>query len=583
MNSTRSTLFICLLSLAIASPVFGQAWRTPVGWEALNDELGNALANGSGVDVSQVEAIQTSSGGYLPDPNFIGFLNPDKQFTDLSGVNDIHSSHARTVGRYFYGNIMSMASGVTNVYNYEAGDFIVNATGNGSNGEPATQPFTVQNHSWVATTGIGIQTAQNMLLRLDYMIEENNMDVIVGTSNSGATPILLAPGFNSITVGKTNGTHGTGLTTFSIPGRIKPEIVGPHTQTSRSTPMVSGAAAILRDAGAGTNADNSEAVKALILAGATKTEFAGWSRTSDLPLDTTFGAGELNVYNSYKMLLAGETDGQSSPPAVPTGAQGWDFGTIMAGQTMNYSIELTEPADHLSIVLTWNLDVEDTNASPTIFIPSPTLPDLDLFFVGNGLSDISNSLIQNIEHIYVQDVPAGVYSFIVSTDRTADFGLAWRSALQNVSNINNLTLVSGVNSSGNIAGVFNSDDAYYEVLPEAKVANSTIGSVVEFETTSPVNMPNAIQFNLESSVNTPNVEQVIELFNFNEAEYVVVDTSAGSLTDSTVNANVNGELIDFVDPTTGTIRARVTWQPIGLVLQYPWTVRIDQATFTVSQ
>ena len=584
MLSTRTIQTFLLFAMfgCLSPQANGQEWHIEVGRNALSDELGDSLAEGAGIDVCQVEAMQ-ASGGYRPPPGTFEFLNPDKIFNDLSGVNDINSTHAQAVGRYFYGNVMSIAPGVVNVDYYEAENFLLSALGFTTSSEPDLQAFDVQNHSWIANTGISDSIAQNLLMRMDYAINRDNLLVAAGTTNSGVTPRLMATGFNSITVGKTNGTHGVGSTNFYFSGRVKPEIVAPSPTTSRATPMVSGTAVMLRNAAAGTNAINTEATKALILAGATKSEFPDWSRTSDIPLDTTFGVGELNVYNSYKMLLAGETDGQVTPPASPSGDSGWDFGTVVPGQTLNYSIQLTEPADHLSIALTWNIEIEDTNNLPDVFVPDPTLADLNMIFAGNGLSDISNSLNHNIEHVYLTDVPAGTYSLFITGSRETDFGLAWRAATKNEAGVSDLNLVTGVNSGGGLAAVATSDDSYYEVLPGSKTANSKIGSVVEFETTSPVNMPNAIDFNIESRVNTPNVNQVVELFNFADGEYVEFESAPAPFSDTEISVSVSGELLDYIEPATGLIRARVTWVPTGPVLQFPWTARVDQAGFTVSQ
>lgn len=579
------TFFLLAITFCISSTLDlnGQEWRTPVGWEALSDEFGASLADGTGIDVCQVEAIQGSTGGYRPPPGTFEFLNPDKVFSDLSGVNQINSTHAQAVGRYFYGNVMSMVPGVVNVNYYEAENFLLSALGLSTNGEPEAQSFTVQNHSWIANQGISDAIAQNLLSRMDFAINRDNVNVVAGTNNSGVTPRLLVSGFNTISVGRTRGTHAVGLTNFYGPGRVKPEIVSPGPTTSLATPMVSGTAVLLRDAGSGTNAANSEATKALILAGATKSEFPNWSRTSAIPLDTTFGVGEVNVYNSYKMLLAGETDGQPAPPSVPTGDSGWDFGTFNSGQTSNYSIELTEPADHVSIVLTWNIEVEDTNSSPAIFIPDTTLANLDLIFTGNGIVDTSSSLNHNIEHIYLRDVPAGTYTIIVTGNRTTDFGLAWRSATTSSAVVSNLVPLIGSNNAGTISAITASDNSYFEMLPAANPASTSIESVVEFETTSTANMPNAIEFELEAQVNTPNVIQIVEMFNFNSGEYVQFESTTATLTDTATSIEVTGELIDFVESSTGTIRARVTWRPTGPVSQFPWTARIDQASFSVSQ
>ncbi len=55
------------------------------------------------------------------------------------------------------------------------------------------------------------------------------------------------------------------------------------------------------------------------------------------PLDDIFGAGEVNVYNSYRILYAGEFDGSSEDQVSKmSGLFGWDYGeSIEPGKPLN--------------------------------------------------------------------------------------------------------------------------------------------------------------------------------------------------------------------------------------------------------
>src|SRR5207244_2108188 len=86
------------------------------------------------------------------------------------------------------------------------------------------------------------------------------------------------------------------------------DLVAPAGFTSFSTPLVAAGAAILlqagdrEDGGSGSAAaaTDSRTVKALLLNGAVKP--ADWMRTAGSPLDFRYGAGVLNVFNSYQQL-----------------------------------------------------------------------------------------------------------------------------------------------------------------------------------------------------------------------------------------------------------------------------------------
>ena len=219
-------------------------------------------------------------------------------------------------------------------------------------------------------------------------------------------------------------------------GRTKPEIVAPEPRTSFSTPMVTASAAILHEAGAGTTATRTETIRALLLSGATKDEFSDWDRTTTRPLDEVFGAGELNIYNSYMSLQGGEFNSSLTDPAVPVDLNGWDYEEeIVAGNDLFYEFEVAEGTqlDQLSIVLCWNMDITDSDDSLETFTPQEILGDLNLDFYDStgsfmgSLIDESKSTVDNVEHIYLLDLPAGTYHLKVSSDTTKDFGLAWRS------------------------------------------------------------------------------------------------------------------------------------------------------------
>ncbi len=557
----------------------GQNWSTNIGHDVLAEELGGQLFDGTGVVVCQVEA--PVSGGYKANPNDSDFLNPAKNFVDLSGFNNVVSGHANTVGTFFYSNTGSAASGVSDVFQYEVNDWLNVATGFATGGSPLPQSFAVQNHSWVAN-GVAVAIVEQVTARVDYMAMENDMNIVVGTSNSNTLPQLMLQGYNTISVGRRDAGHGSGLTQFLGAGRVKPEIVNRGSATSWTTARVSSAVGFMREAAAGTHADNNEQIKSLILGGATKVEFADWDRSDDRPLDTVFGVGELNLYNSYKMLAAGETDGQTMIPENPTGHLGWDHGTIQQGQMMHYSIELEQPADHLCILLTWNADVIDTNPG-SAFVPQVTVSDMDLMLTGKLVSDLSVSDEHNIEHIYVRDVPAGVYIITVTSDRADDFSLCWRAALQNEATPTSINVSDGKKLGGSILSTLDQDGDYFSIRPSVNQLEATYTASVEFESLTPVSMENAIEFQMVASVGTSNIEQEIMLYNFSEDAYETFDQSSASFGDVEFSAYVYGELYDFVDPATGTMRAKINWKQNGPVFQSPWTIRIDKASFVVSQ
>ena len=243
---------------------------------------------------------------------------------------------------------------------------------------------------------------------------------------------MLSYSYNAIVVGVSSGDHSTGLTADPAsngygPGRSKPDIVvgGDGTTVSAATATVSSAATILREVVAGSDADRSEPMKAILMAGATKDEFPGWTRSPGVPLDDTFGAGELNIFNSYKIQLGGQKNGSADSAAAPdVGTHGWDYGDIAASDDLYYDfiVDPGSTASELSVILAWNAQIPSFSAS------NPSLANLDLEFRDSSgtLIDFSVSSVDSVEHIYIQDLTPDTYTLKVSAGAATDFGLAWR-------------------------------------------------------------------------------------------------------------------------------------------------------------
>ncbi len=423
---------LALLLVVVSAAQAVGAWQDDIGYTQLLSELGSATPTGQGITASQVEAF--SSGNYLPNTGLAEFAG--KSFTTMSGTSGI-SGHATTVGQYLYGSSTGIATDISTIDNWSADDWLYSgALRVGSISAPLIETRDVQNHSWVSTT-TNEAAIVDASRRFDYAIQRDNFVAVVGLNNGSSTDIpgLLAHSYNSISVGLTNGNHSRGFTTFDGVGRSKPEIVAPASYTSYATPIVGSAAALLLETAQNTsalaNAQNSEAVKALLLAGATKSEFSDWDRTNSRPLDEVYGAGELNVYRSYQALAAGE---QEAGILSTVDLTGWDFDATGGGDSL-YFFDVTEgfSLDEFSVALTWNRVVTD-GAGAGWGNPTSTLANLDLeLWSADGFTldtqlDFSNSTVDNVEHIYRQNMEAGRYALRLTSDTAGtDYAMAWYS------------------------------------------------------------------------------------------------------------------------------------------------------------
>lgn len=452
-----------------ALAVFAQ-WQIDVGYDRLANLLGSSVPNGAGVAISLVEGEEHIGGvnthRYLPEflnPEFLAATDPLGQAVSFINAGDLESweasGHATGMGRHIFGNTTGLAKAANQVTVYDADSWIANILhATEPSMEPVAQPFKVQNHSWAGTYG-DITHDASALRRFDYLIETGEMTAVVGTSNNAspgtafpnpalAHANLLAHSYNAIVAGRSDARHSRGATgTVYGQGRFRPDLVAPAGSSSLAAAQISSAAAILRGAAAGTDADRAETTKAILMAGATKKQFANyvepttgtpnpWDNTPTRPLDDIFGAGQLNVFNSHQILAGGQHAGTTTQPASSMPLNGWDYQNHKANPSIgDIYYNFVVPAgktEELSAVLAWNVKIYDSSPAPTLFAPIEDLKNLDLFlynstssFLGTEIKS-SISTVDNVEHIYAPTLGPGTYTLKVTGAASWDYALAWR-------------------------------------------------------------------------------------------------------------------------------------------------------------
>lgn len=408
-------------------------WKDDSGLTALQSELGTAIPTGADIPILLSEASTSSTSVvYLPqgttgtDP-FAGVgAFAGKTIYPESGASNT-SGHAASVLTSFCGVGQSMAPGVTEIHAFLADDFAGYLY---ANDPPPVFPGSVQNHSWVGSFGdSAIDT--NVLRKLDFMIERDGNVVTTPLANGGGMYALLANAYNSISVGVRSGNHPHTGSNLDGNGRMKPDLVVNQSFTSFAGPSVAGAAALLLDAirPAFPDADDPRVVKAILIAGASKQNLPQWHRTAaSKPYDDTFGGGELNISNAYHILVEGR---QTASVSNERSTRGWDRGTSTTAtpQRWFFSVPAGTWANTFSATVTWHRRFDSG-------IASPTLANLDLrlvkssAFVPGATVDQSVSSVDNVEHLFLRNLPAGQYAIEVSADTVDEiFGIAWEAQL----------------------------------------------------------------------------------------------------------------------------------------------------------
>lgn len=432
--------------LTFLSTSWGQGYLDTIGYTDLKIRLGTAnTPNGAGVTVAQVEAPEGANFAANPSiasgrPNFTMTFNGSS--TNPAGF----SGHATFVGGNFWGNT-SMGTGITNVDAWDANVWINQIVlGNGS-GIPVT-PYLpkISNHSYIAEldppgtpNGFFQADAEAILLRSDYLVDRARHIMVVGAgnNNSNSPSALFGSGYNSIAVGTADGSGGHGITSIAVAGRVKPDIVAPDGTVSGATPIVSSAAALLvQTAGNTLNADRPQTIKAILMAGARKSDFqtatgGPWTHSDTQPLDARFGAGMVNINNSHMIMTAGPQPASNSSTVKSTG---WDFNTIGAGVTSRtyfFDVAAGQTQVSFSAALTWHRQFQDGDPENFTFDNlNMRLYSANASFglVGGPLAQ-SISAVDNVEHIWsTSGMGPGRYAIVVDASGafTTEYAVAWQ-------------------------------------------------------------------------------------------------------------------------------------------------------------
>ncbi len=384
---------------------------------------------GTGVPVGHVEG---APGDYLPNlqaPDFAGI-----QMTPRSGPSKVNG-HAFATAKVIYGRT-GMAPGIDSVHFYTTPHWMgLGVLRTGSPFPPDPDGRRVFTHSWISP---GMAGASDVLRRTDYLIDYHGVHVVAGVNNGADTsvPALMASAYNAIAVGVASGNSSGGYTRHEGRGRCKPDVVVPRSTTSIATPVITATVARLLEAADKADtpdlAGKPEVIKAILMAGAVKPE--GWHRETGKPLDEHLGAGVPRSSTSYAMLQSGPTG-----PDQPVGLYGWDFRRLPRNGHNQYRVTLDRPVGEASIMLVWNRrvagTVKDLFTDQERWVNLPRLADftLRLLEVGGGQSRVvaeSASTVDNVEHIYIKDLPPGEYALeITRGDAHTEawgYALAWR-------------------------------------------------------------------------------------------------------------------------------------------------------------
>jgi len=402
-------------------------WRLDADYPLLKEYAGEPLPNGSGLSVSLVE----NGNSYMPDRLSQTFSKT--KINNISNFSSGVSTHANNVGYRYCGNNLSLTPAIDTVNVFNTNDFLFGTIKFASNVELSSDK--VMNHAYVFSS-FSLTITQKLLARFDYFSQESSILNVVGLNNGSNTsvPPGWSTSYNSISVGRTDGNHSSGGTPRNLesPGRLKPDIVANESTTSWATGAVSSASCLLIDKGTQqSNPDtiHPDTIKAVLMTGATKSEFPQWNQTTTNPLDPKFGAGEINILRSYRII----EEPESTSGAVHY--RGWARGSVSYTskevQTYTFTTSTTQSSPKLSATLIWQRPVSENSGTYTY----QDLANLKLELLDSlgNILQTSDSAIDNVEHIWNPTLaPGTTYTLRVSsTSDSSNFSLAWTVAGKN--------------------------------------------------------------------------------------------------------------------------------------------------------
>jgi len=475
-----------LLLLYFSQPAIA-GYKDDIGFTALQAQLGASVPTGSNVPVMHVEAAVSFVDHdndpatpdypvYLPDNTNAQFSA--KNITDKTNLTSgFYSGHATSVGTYIYGNTNAIASGITTINAYWADAWLQGNYLQSGGNKPLTTSDRVSNFSWIGSMGTAEEA--EILRRSDWVVDTDEMVMCVGIKNSVTqNASLLSGAFNVIAVGKSDGINGYGTNQLDadyVSGRVRPEIVVPLSTSSSATGLTSSAVSLLietsqanpglandpietsttnRNGDTIYNTERSEVVKSVLMAGAeritsntTGNDITDYrvntvDQTSN-GLDTRYGAGQLNIQNSYNIIIAGEqnSDEDDGAGSGVIAEAGFDYDPSFGGGsssniTASYYFNTNNGGSYFSTTLAWNININGGNGPS--FSGTAEFYDLDLTLYdvtsGQVLVVESNSTIDNSESIWTY-LPQNKNYLLQVTVKSGqnqfkwDYALAWQLVL----------------------------------------------------------------------------------------------------------------------------------------------------------
>jgi len=176
--SNRSAVIVGLVLGLASICAHAAGYFDDVGFTMLQAELGLNLPDGTGLQVTQIEACAGNPCAFAPSPTHVEMSG--KFITDGDDgpvVTQAFSGHASGVAHRFYGNLTSTSPGISSIASYNATEWMDGRFLHiGAAALPASTHSRIANHSWIGASGTDLEA----LRRFDWAIETDEFIQVVG-------------------------------------------------------------------------------------------------------------------------------------------------------------------------------------------------------------------------------------------------------------------------------------------------------------------------------------------------------------------------------------------------------------------
>ncbi|GIV02443.1 MAG: hypothetical protein KatS3mg015_1273 [Fimbriimonadales bacterium] len=197
--------------------------------------------------------------------------------------------------------------------------------------------------------------------------------------------------------------------------------------------------------------------------------------------------------------------------------------------------------------------------------------------------------MQDLNVLYAEAIPEGsvlqtVYAmsadgrFYVGTGYNAQTGLleAYLLDTQPLSVVlpSSFTVTRGVQTSGALQDLFFSDDSYLNVQARRPTEVAAASVEIEVEGTATSSNPSELKFTLEAASSGSPARQRIEVFNFANGTWEMLDERDAPAADTSLTFTLAGDLSRFVEAGTRRMRVRIGYHDRGVTF-LDWGGRFD--------